>query len=186
MPELSDVSYKKHIMKLYNEPSYVKTYDRRYNTIQLAKYMTVLPSLTNNTGWILDVGIGTGLFLKKVVRQWALIVGIDLSLNMLRLAKKRAKNYINVELILADADHLPFKENTFPTITAFTILQNMPDLSKTLTEIIRVSEGVVAITVLKRKIDEAALQKLLQRLGVKEFEVIETESEDIFAVYYVN
>lgn len=186
MPELGDFLYKKRIMKLYNELEYVKTYDRRYNEPQLAKYETILPYLNNTLGWALDIGIGTGLFLKKIIKHWALIVGIDLSLNMLRLAKRRAKNSANVELILADADYLPFKGHTFPTITAFTILQNMPDPSKTLEEIIRVSDGVVAITVLKRKIDEAALQELLQRLDVKKLDVIKTESEDIFAVCYVN
>lgn len=185
MPELGDFLYKKRIMKLYNEPEYVKTYDRRYDTIQLAKYDTILPYLNiNHSGWILDVGVGTGLLLKKFINQWALIVGIDLSLSMLKTAKKRIQNNTKVELILADADHLPFKEDIFPTVTTFTLLQNMPNPLNTIKELIRVSNGVVAITVLKKKIDEVSLQEILKKSG-KQFSVIESESEDILAVCYI-
>jgi ubiquinone/menaquinone biosynthesis C-methylase UbiE len=184
MPKLGGVSYKKRIMMLYNEPSYVKTYDRRYYALQLVKYEIILPYLDKKSKYLLDVGIGTGLILEKIVKRCKLIVGVDISLHMLNLAKKRVKNYANVELILADADHLPFKENIFPTVTTFTLLQNMPNPLKTLKELIRVSNAVVSLAVLKKKIDEMSLQELLQKSG-KEFEIIEGESEDIFAVCYV-
>ncbi|WP_287587208.1 class I SAM-dependent methyltransferase [Candidatus Borrarchaeum sp.] len=184
MPELNEFSYKKRIMKLYSEPSYVKTYDRRYNSIQREKYEIILPYLENHPLWILDVGIGTGLFLNKVVRQWTLI-GTDLSLRMLHIAKKRAKKNTNVELVLADADYLPFKERIFQIVTTFTLLQNVPNPLKTIQELKRVSDNLVAITVLKKKINVLSLREFLKKSGVTKFNIIERESEDIFAVCYV-
>lgn len=185
MDESDNIEHKKRIRLRYNEPEYVKTYDRRYDAIQLAKYDTILPYLNiNHSGWILDVGVGTGLLLKKFINQWALVVGIDLSLSMLKTAKKRIQNNTKVELILADADHLPFKEDIFPTVTTFTLLQNMPNPLNTIRELLRVSNGVVAITVLKKKIDEISLREILQKSG-KRFSVIESESEDILAVCYI-
>ncbi len=184
MPELNEFSYKKRIMKLYNEQEYVETYNRRYNSIQLEKYETILPYLENQTIRILDIGVGTGLFLDKVVSQWTLI-GTDMSLRMLHMAKKRAKSRSNVELVLADADYLPFQEHMFQVVTTFTLLQNMPNPLKTVKELIRVSDNLVAITVLKKKINALSLKELLQKSGVKKFEIIEKRSEDIFAVCYV-
>ncbi len=184
MPESNEFSYKKQIMSKYNEPSYVKTYDRRYNSIQSEKYETILRYLEDQVVWILDVGIGTGLFLDKVVRQWPLI-GTDLSLRMLRTAKKRAKDLPNVELILADADYLPFKERIFKVVTSFTLLQNMPNPLETIKELIRVSDNLVAITVLKKKINAHSLKKILKKSGLKKFNIIEGTSEDISAICYV-
>lgn len=184
MPELNEFSYKKRIMLKYNEPSYVKTYDRRYNSIQSEKYEIILPYLEDHPVWILDVGIGTGLFLDKVVKQWKLI-GIDLSLRMLHKAKKRAKNNTKVELVLADADYLPFKERIFQIVTTFTLLQNVPDPLKTIKELKRVSDNLVAITILKKKIDERALRKFLKKSGLTKFNIIERESEDLFAICYI-
>lgn len=182
MGEIGGVSHKKRIMMLYDEPEYVKTYDRRYYKIQLAKYETLLPYLNiNPPNWILDVGVGTGLFLEKI-EQWAMIIGVDISLNMLRIAKKRVKNYSHIELILADADYLPFKENIFPIVTTFTLLQNVPNPLETIKELFRVSDKLVAITVLKKKINALSLKKLLKKSGVKKINIIERKSEDIFAI----
>jgi ubiquinone/menaquinone biosynthesis C-methylase UbiE len=133
---------------------------------------------------ILDVGIGTGLFLNEVARHWTLI-GTDLSLRMLHIAKKRAKKSTNVELVLADADYLPFKERVFQIVTTFTLLQNVPHPLKTIQELKRVCDNLVAITVLKKKINALSLRKLLKKSGVKKFNIIERKSEDIFAVCYV-
>jgi len=184
MPELNEFSYKKRIMKLYNEQEYVETYNRRYNSIQREKYETILPYLENQAIWILDVGIGTGLFLDKVVSQWTLI-GTDISLRMLHMAKKRAKNHSNVELVLADADYLPFKERIFQIVTTFTLLQNVPNPLKTIKELKRVSDNLVAITVLKKKINALSFKKFLKKSGFTKFNIIERKSEDIFAVCYV-
>lgn len=184
MPELNEFSYKKRIMKLYNNQEYVETYDRRYNSIQREKYETILPYLENHPILILDVGIGTGLFLNKVIRQWTLI-GTDLSLRMLHIAKKRAKKSTNVELVLADADYLPFKERIFQIVTTFTLLQNLPNPLKTIQELKRVSDNLVAITVLKKKINALSLRKFLKKSGIKKFSIIEMKSEDIFAICYV-
>lgn len=54
---------------------------------------------------ILDVGCGTGRFLKPF--SVANVVGFDLSFNMLRKAKNIAP------LVRGDAEHLPFKDESF-------------------------------------------------------------------------
>ncbi|MCJ7770418.1 class I SAM-dependent methyltransferase, partial [Candidatus Bathyarchaeota archaeon] len=43
------------------------------------------------------------------------------------------------DFLCADADHLPFREQVFDSVFSFTLLQNMPDPSFTLCEILRVA-----------------------------------------------
>ena len=60
----------------------------------------------------LEVGVGTGRFACKLNA-----VGLDISMNMLKVAKKRG-----VEVVLADADYLPFKDEKFDFVLfAFTL-----------------------------------------------------------------
>ena len=58
---------------------------------------------------LLDVGIGTGRFAKPLSECGFDIVGVDLSRKMILKAKMKGVN----NLILADACHLPFRDNTF-------------------------------------------------------------------------
>jgi len=58
---------------------------------------------------ILDVGCGTGRFLSHFPKTNT--VGVDFSLNMLRGAKKTG-----AALVCGDAEHLPFKDNSFDIV----------------------------------------------------------------------
>ncbi len=68
-------------------------------------------NLPEGTG--LEVGVGTGRFAKNLD---GVVAGVDVSSNMLKLAKKRG-----VEVILADALSLPFKRVFDFVLFAFTI-----------------------------------------------------------------
>jgi ubiquinone/menaquinone biosynthesis C-methylase UbiE len=62
---------------------------------------------------ILDVACGT-CRLGQYVREAEILVGVDISIQMLKNAGKRTGLYTS--LILADAEHLPFRENAFDII----------------------------------------------------------------------
>lgn len=67
-------------------------------------------------GLILEVGAGTGSSFKDYP-PGKQIIAIDASKGMLRIAEKKIKAYNNqTELQLADAQDLPFKDETFDTI----------------------------------------------------------------------
>jgi uncharacterized protein YbaR (Trm112 family) len=60
---------------------------------------------------VLDVATGTGKnipILRHKVRKDGLVVGVDISLAMLRYAAKLARRFKNVVLIRANASYLPF------------------------------------------------------------------------------
>jgi len=65
--------------------------------------------------WVLDVCYGTGtlsIMVAEKVGLQGVVIGVDLSPNMIRVAKQKRKHF-NVEFVLATAELLPFKENTF-------------------------------------------------------------------------
>jgi len=117
-------------------------------------------------GLILDVGCGTGILFDQVADQANEIVGLDFSKKCLLQAKERISNKSvrNVQLILADADNMPFHNKVFSTVFAMTILQNMPRPSKTLSEIKRVSrnDAFFVVSGLKKIFTKKSFERLLK------------------------
>jgi demethylmenaquinone methyltransferase/2-methoxy-6-polyprenyl-1,4-benzoquinol methylase len=89
---------------------------------------------------ILDLASGTGdlaLSIKNRLPE-SFVVGIDLTPEMLQLARKRdTKNCIH--WVIADALHLPFKDETFHKIISAYLLRNAADLPTCLEEQYRVT-----------------------------------------------
>ncbi|MCL1970321.1 MAG: methyltransferase domain-containing protein [Candidatus Bathyarchaeota archaeon] len=90
---------------------------------------------------LLDVGCGTGtqlIMLRKKLKFNGKICAVDLSKSMLKIAKKRLNKENNVNLILADAEHLPFKTKTFTLGTCAGVIRFLPDPEKMFIEVYRV------------------------------------------------
>jgi demethylmenaquinone methyltransferase/2-methoxy-6-polyprenyl-1,4-benzoquinol methylase len=72
------------------------------------------------TGYkVLDVCTGTGTALTHIhnrVGREGLVVGLDFSWGMLRMAQKKLLGIENVFLVMADARHLPFKASVFDAV----------------------------------------------------------------------
>ncbi|MHC1625239.1 MAG: class I SAM-dependent methyltransferase, partial [Methermicoccaceae archaeon] len=75
-------------------------------------------------GWALDIGVGTGRFSRLLSGMGYSTVGIDLSIEML----KQARNNVNgLEVVLASADMLPFKDEVFSRVVCIRVLKYVPD-----------------------------------------------------------
>lgn len=72
---------------------------------------------------VLEVGVGQGRLLSKIERTPG--IGIDLSINMLKNYKKMSLP--NIELVQAEATHLPFKDGCFGLVYTCTVLLHIPD-----------------------------------------------------------
>src|SRR5665648_522016 len=100
-------------------------YDERYGEEQGRKYQKALESVHVVGEVILDVGCGSGLFFSQAADQAKIVVGVDVSRKLLLKANAQARDFGNVLLVHADADHLPFQDDLFGAVFAFTMLQNM-------------------------------------------------------------
>jgi demethylmenaquinone methyltransferase/2-methoxy-6-polyprenyl-1,4-benzoquinol methylase len=159
---------KRKIIRRYDLTA--QLYDVRYAEEQDLKYRTALELLNvTRSSKVLDVGCGTGLLFRHVAAEAQTVVGMDISGKLLLQAKKRARNFRNVHLVQADADHIPFKHNYFSVVFAFTVLQNLPEPLETLKEVKRIAErdAPIVMTGLKKAFSLDAFRELLQSAGLR-------------------
>ncbi len=97
-------------------------------------YMKVSP------GKILDVGCGTGHCSRQLRDSYskAKIFGIDIAPGMIEEARKSQSLFRKINYQVADADQLPFEDNTFDLVFSSLTIQWLPDLKKTFSELHRV------------------------------------------------
>lgn len=133
---------------------------------------------------VLDVATGTGrLPLSLLHAQFrGQIVGLDLSLKMLRLAQRKLLPYGDrVGLIWHGAEHLPFGDGLFDAVTCLEAIEFFPHPAESLAEMVRVlaPAGVLFITnrvgreallLPRHAIRRADLERILAALGLHEVE----------------
>jgi ubiquinone/menaquinone biosynthesis C-methylase UbiE len=90
------------------------------------------------SGEVLEIAIGTGRNLPFYPRGIQL-TGIDFSPAMLDIARDRAaKLAIDITLLEADAQHLPFAHDRFDTVVCTLTLSSIPDPAAAINEMYRV------------------------------------------------
>ncbi|MFX1563315.1 MAG: class I SAM-dependent methyltransferase [Promethearchaeota archaeon] len=116
-------------------------YDKWYDTplgayvleVETAAIAAMLPRPL--TGVALDIGVGTGLSLEPVIHRGLYTIGIDLSWRMLQVAHKKIRNQPKIDLVMADAEKLPFREGVAELVTGMTVLEFVPKPLQLLKEI---------------------------------------------------
>ena len=159
---------KRRTMRHYD--SQAKVYDAQYVKEQNAKIEDALNSMESKSNeLILDMGCGTGILLQHINKKNKLLVGLDTSSKLLQEAKKRIKSMSNTGLIRADADNMPLHDHIFDRVFAITLLQNMPDPTKTISEMKRVGkpEADFILTGLKKKFTQERFLDILKRAQLK-------------------
>ncbi|MBP5326398.1 MAG: bifunctional demethylmenaquinone methyltransferase/2-methoxy-6-polyprenyl-1,4-benzoquinol methylase UbiE [Bacteroidales bacterium] len=102
---------------------------------------------------VLDVACGTGDLSLELLRQGYQVTGIDLSEEMLEIAKRKtataSSKFIiqNSKFLIADAESLPFADASFDAVTCAFGIRNFVHLEKGLSEMTRVLKpgGVMVI-----------------------------------------
>ncbi len=155
---------KKTIANRYDATS--NMYDSLYADEQELKYKKAMDHLRETRfRRVLDAGCGTGLFFKHIVPNSESVVGLDVSRRSLLLAKDRNHCFFNVDVVLADADFMPFTSEAFSHVFAFTLLQNMPKARSTLIELKRLTgeNGGIVVTWLKSIFPKEKILRLLKK-----------------------
>jgi phosphatidylethanolamine/phosphatidyl-N-methylethanolamine N-methyltransferase len=126
-------------------------------------------------GRILEVGVGTGITLPRYSPQNR-IIGIDLSEEMLRKARRRVAelSLTNVEkLEVMDAEHLSFADASFDVVVANHVISTVPNPEAALDECARMLRPGGEMILLSRigadaglrHLIEISLQPIVRRLG---------------------
>ena len=94
-------------------------------------------ALSDLSGKVLEVGVGTGRNLKYYPADCR-VIGIDKSEGMLQKAREKTEGRKNITLYLMDAEHLEFPDNSFDYVVITFVLCTIPDPVKALREMRRV------------------------------------------------
>ncbi len=101
------------------------------------KLLAHLPTLPNDS--ILDLGCGTGYFLKKITETCVSsnILGIDLAEGMVKYAQRKCTNDKTL-LVCADAEFLPLKSESMSLVFSSMALQWCANLTAVFAEAMRI------------------------------------------------
>jgi ubiquinone/menaquinone biosynthesis C-methylase UbiE len=88
---------------------------------------------------LLEIGCGLGTDLLQFARNGALVTGVDLTEESVALAQKRFELYgVQGTFRTADAENLPFADNSFDVVYSFGVLHHTPNTQKAIDEVYRV------------------------------------------------
>lgn len=88
---------------------------------------------------ILEVGCGMGLDVVEYLRHGLRVSAVDVSRRSVELTRRLLdQRGMRARLLMADAEHLPFPEETFQLVVARGILMYTPDETRAISEVYRV------------------------------------------------
>jgi phosphatidylethanolamine/phosphatidyl-N-methylethanolamine N-methyltransferase len=115
-------------------------YDELFGSVTRAARRTAIRHINASSGRVLEVGVGTGIALPVYDRHLE-VVGIDLSADMLDLARRRvARQKLDhvTALLEMDAQALAFADASFDTAVAMHVVTVAPDPGQVMAELERV------------------------------------------------
>ena len=105
---------------------------------------------------VIDVATGTGKnlpILRKLIGKEGLVVGVDVSIGMLKYAGKIAKKHENIVLIRANASHLPLKDGYFDGVLHVGGINTFEEKELAIEEMFRVAKLGAKIVIVDEGLD---------------------------------
>ena len=105
---------------------------------QMPTYETAIEHLgIGDDQLVLDLGCGTGAFLRAAADRGAQVAGLDAAEGLLAIARERVPEAI---LLAGDMQDLPFDDDRFDVVTGFSSLFFADDMTRALSEARRVAK----------------------------------------------
>lgn len=158
----ANISYHDKIARKYDGSAGEAFQENTYFQERLYRLMLGFAARSGND-LLLDVGCGTGKVMKQAEKVFKSVIGVDISLGMLKIARDRG-----YEVVLADSMYLPFKDGVFNTVSLFAVLHHIYDYSAIFSEIGRVTKtkGILYTDWDPNKVDVYVLKFKPFRLGM--------------------
>jgi ubiquinone/menaquinone biosynthesis C-methylase UbiE len=139
-PKLANVLYHDWEADTYDEKWSI-SYDERCIDYATGRFKAV----AGEDGWpyehAMELGSGTGFFLLNLMQGGVIKKGsvTDLSPGMVQVALRNAANLgLDVDGRVADAERIPYEDNTFDLVIGHAVLHHIPDVPAAFREVLRV------------------------------------------------
>jgi ubiquinone/menaquinone biosynthesis C-methylase UbiE len=139
-PKLANVLYHDWEAQTYDEKWSI-SYDERCIDYARDRFTT----LAGTAGWpypqVFEVGCGTGFFLLNLKQAGVVGEGhvTDISPKMVDVARRNAQSLgFEVEGRVADAESIPYPDESFDLVVGHAVLHHIPDVERSLREVLRV------------------------------------------------
>jgi len=88
---------------------------------------------------LLEIGVGLGTDFVNFVRAGAEATGVDLTEKGVELVRRRLElEGLTADVLVADAEQLPFEDGTFDRVYSWGVLHHTPDTARAVREALRV------------------------------------------------
>lgn len=169
---------------------YDHRYDRDRGRIYYSHISRQVMEQIPEGGRLLDLGCGTGLFVRRYVAAGGWAVGLDISRGMIRKARDRC---VNSQFTVGDAQCLPFAACSFDAVSSLLAFSYVKEPEMMLKEAFRVLRpgGALVVCTLGKNLFTSGLPAIytigeamkIRRVGMGAFDeryYTEREMEDLF------
>ncbi|MCJ7547053.1 MAG: class I SAM-dependent methyltransferase [Deltaproteobacteria bacterium] len=122
-------------------------------------------------GVAVDLGSGPGSLVRELAARFPqlVVIGLDISFSMTKLARERAATdkMKNVAFVVADVHHLPFQTRSMQVIVSHGAMHHWRELARALTEVKQVlaDKGFVYLSDLKRDTSDELVEEIATLLN---------------------
>ncbi|RJQ90018.1 class I SAM-dependent methyltransferase [Amycolatopsis panacis] len=139
-PKLANVLYHDWEAGTYDEKWSI-SYDERCISYATDVFTAVAGAGGQPYSHAMELGSGTGFFLLNLMQGGVAKKGsvTDLSPGMVQVALRNAENLgLDVDGKVADAERIPYDDNTFDLVVGHAVLHHIPDVAQAFGEVLRV------------------------------------------------
>ncbi|MFZ2410489.1 MAG: class I SAM-dependent methyltransferase [Candidatus Methanoperedens sp.] len=105
---------------------HIKAWKSEYKSWKGGRYSPGLLNSLDRRGRLLDAGCGSGKYAIPLAMRGFDVIGLDVSLNALKMARGRADNRkLKIEFMTGNVYHLPFSDCSFDVIWCYGVLQHL-------------------------------------------------------------
>ncbi|RLC64490.1 MAG: hypothetical protein DRI01_03340 [Chloroflexi bacterium] len=133
-----------NLAKNYDQNRYGSSKQKKTDEYTKTIVLNLVGDVEHKT--MLDCGCGTGRFADFFVQRGAKVIGLDISKNMAKIAKRKVPP---AEFVIGDVVNTPFKESQFDIVVCSQVLTHLHEYKKPLLEMKRVikDNGTIIIDI---------------------------------------
>lgn len=151
-----------------------------------------------------EIGCGNGRMTQFIAKNFKKVYAVDISPHMIDLARKRLKNFDNIEFFVTNGSRLPIQDNIADLVFSYIVFQHFPTkimIEENLKEIKRILKNTgIAKIQFRGKVSsggifralkyyygvffsEKELSNILERNGLKPVKIYKTNEKELWAIF---